>query len=312
MSQDNKEKIDWSRGRHREMLIWQRRQMWFEDTIERLAKWMNLTPGMIAVDIGCGLGYLGCTYWRYFGRGGHYIGVDIAPKLLKDAVQTSKSWAIDGKASFAAGDAYNLPFPDNFADWIMCQTLMIHLEKPLLALSEMVRVVKPGGLILCKEPDNLRPTLLRAYSSLPEYDIEEQLLVHKVNLIANKGRIKLGRGDSGIAPKIPHMLGELGIDDIDVRVRDRVPFVEPPYKTADQRKTTENMKNYVLSEKSFKSRVEESKEEFLAGGGDLKEFNILLEKGEKQRKIQGKQIENNEFFICGAYPIYIIIGRKPK
>ena len=72
------------------------------------------------------------------------------------------------------------------------------------------------------------------------------------------------------------------------------------------------MKNYVLSEKSFKSRVEESKEEFLAGGGDLKEFNILLEIGEKQRKIQGKQIENNEFFICGAYPIYIIIGRKPK
>ena len=235
MSQDNKKKTDWSKGRHREILVWQRRQMWFEDTIERLAKWMNLTPGMTAVDIGCGLGYLGCTYWRYFGRGGHYIGVDIAPKLLKDAVQTSKLWAIDGKASFAAGDAYNLPFPDNFADWIMCQTLMIHLEKPLPALSEMVRVVKPGGLILCKEPDNLRPTLLRAYSSLPEYDIEEQLLVHKVNLIANKGRIKLGRGDSGIAPKIPHMLGELGIDDIDVRVRDRVPFVEPPYKTADQR-----------------------------------------------------------------------------
>ena len=51
MSRDNKKKIDWSRGRYREMLVWQRRQMWFEDIIERLARWMNLTPGMIAVDI---------------------------------------------------------------------------------------------------------------------------------------------------------------------------------------------------------------------------------------------------------------------
>lgn len=312
MTRDNKKKIDWSSGRYREMLVWQRRQMWFEDTIERLAEWMNLTLGMIAVDIGCGLGYLGCTYWKYFGKGGHYIGVDIAPELLKDAAETSKSWAVEGIASFIAGNAYNLPFPDNFADWVMCQTLMIHLEKPLLALSEMMRVVRPGGLILCKEPDNLRPTLVGAYSSLPEYDIEKQLLVHKINLIANKGRIILGRGDSGVAPKIPHMLNELGIDDIDIRVRDRVPFVEPPYKTAHQQKTIENMKKYLLSEKSFKSRAEESKEEFLAGGGDLREFNILLEIGEKQRKIQRQQIDNNKFFICGAYAIYIITGRKPK
>jgi len=312
MNRENEKKIDWSKGPYRDMLDWQRRQMWFEDTIEKLAVWLNLTPGMTAVDIGCGLGYLGYTYWKYFGKGGHYIGVDVAPELLKDAEKTAEAWAVGGKTDFIVGDAYSLPLPDTFADWVMCQTLMMHLEKPRRALSEMIRILKPGGMILCKEPDNLRPVLVRAHSSLPEYEIEELLLFHKFNLIVNEGRIRLGRGDAGIAPKIPHILNELGIEDIDIRCRDRVSFVEPPYKSEREKAAIENMKNHLLSDESFKFNSEKSKEEFLAGGGNPDEYDIVLTLGEKQRKVQLEQIENNEFFICGAYPFYIIKGYKPN
>jgi ubiquinone/menaquinone biosynthesis C-methylase UbiE len=310
MTGNKKNKIDWAKGRHREMLEWQRRQMWQEDDIERHAGWMDLRPGMVTVDIGCGLGFLGYTYWKYFGKGGRYIGIDLSSELLKDGSEAAKSWAVEGEVKFIAADAYKLPFNDNFADWVICQTLMIHLEQPRAALSEMKRITKPGGLITCIEPDNLSPGLVRACSSLPEYDLETQLLLYKVNLIAAKGRIKLGLGDLGVAPLIPHMLGELKIEDIDIRVRDRVPFVEPPYKSSEQQRTIENMKKYLLDDESFKNQAEESKRQFLAGGGDPKEFDRFLELGDKQRKIQMKQIENKEFFICRAYPIYIIKGRK--
>ena len=183
MSRDQDKSVDFSKGRHRDMLIWQRRQMWTEETIARYADWLNLTSAMTAVDVGCGLGYLGYTYWKYFGKGGHYIGIDIRENLIKEALESAKSWAQGGRVTFKVGDAYHLPLKDNIADWVMCQTLMIHLEKPQMALGEMIRVLKPGGLIMCIEPDNLRPVLVGAFSSLPRYDIKTQLLIHKVSYI---------------------------------------------------------------------------------------------------------------------------------
>ena len=92
MTQD-REKIDWSDQCWKEMLVYQRRLLWLDDTLDKLAAWLGLEPGMTAVDVGCGLGYLGYTYWPYFGKGGRYFGVDISPELVKDARKASKEWA---------------------------------------------------------------------------------------------------------------------------------------------------------------------------------------------------------------------------
>ncbi|MCP4633429.1 MAG: methyltransferase domain-containing protein [candidate division Zixibacteria bacterium] len=312
MKPDKSKTTDFSRGRHKDMLVWQRKRLWTEEAIERYAKWLNLSPGMIAVDIGCGLGFLGYSYWKYFGKGGHYIGIDIKQGLLKDAREASKKWATGGKADFTTGDVYNLPIPDCCADWAMCQTLMIHLENPKLALSEMIRILKPGGLLLCIEPDNLRPALDWVFSSLPKLDLETQLLFYKVNTIANDGRIKMGRGDRGVAPSIPHMLSELGIDDLEILTRDTVPFLEPPYKTERQQEMIANMKKHVLNDENFNAMYDEFKEEFINGGGNIREFDKLYEISKNLREIQLQQMENKEFFICGAHPIYLFKGRKAK
>ena len=49
-------KIDWTDERWKAMLIYQRKSMWYPDTLDKLAKWMGLEQGMTALDIGCGLG----------------------------------------------------------------------------------------------------------------------------------------------------------------------------------------------------------------------------------------------------------------
>lgn len=309
MSGSEKKPVDFSKGRLREMLIWQRRQMWTQEAIDRLARWFELKPGMTVIDVGCGLGYLGQTFWKYFGRGGSYLGIDIREGLVKEASESSQDWAVDGTAGFAVGDAYALPCETGSVDCTMCQTLLLHLERPREALAEMVRVTRPGGLIVCIEPDNLRPVLTRAYSSLPGYDLETELLLYKVASLSNRGRIKLGRGDNGVAPMIPHMLSELGVIEIEARVKETVSLLEPPYESERQQEAIKNMRDIWMSEDSFNARIEESREEFLAGGGDPAEFERVVEIGRKQRQVQLEQINNNEFFICGAYPVYIIKGR---
>ena len=134
----------WDSERWKDKLVWSRKAMWHEDTVRQLAIWLGLEPGMTTVDVGCGLGYLGYTYRPHLGKEIRYFGVDAAPKLLASAAQLAKHWVKDGKACFVGGGAYALPFPDDFADCVMCQALLMHLEEPEHALTEMVRVAKPG------------------------------------------------------------------------------------------------------------------------------------------------------------------------
>ena len=77
--------IDWAKGIWRKNLFGPRRFMWSPDAVDNYAAWMDLNQGMTAVDVGCGLGYLGYTYWPYFGQGGTYIGIDKSDDLLSEA-----------------------------------------------------------------------------------------------------------------------------------------------------------------------------------------------------------------------------------
>jgi SAM-dependent methyltransferase len=308
----NKKKINWSEECWKEMLVYQRKFAWSDDTLDKFAAWLGLKPGMTAVDVGCGLGYLGYTYWPYFGKGGKYFGVDISPKLLQDAAKAAKEWAVGGEARFTEGDVYKLPFPDDFADLVMCQGLLMHLEKPELALAEMVRVAKPGGLVMCMEPDNLSPMLAKRHWSLPELDIEEQLLLAKVAIIGNKGRIKLGQGDNSIGTRVPRMMKKLGLTDIGVRLNDRVFYVDPPYEDPLQKHSLASVKKELLDEKRRKILMDRGKKEFLAGGGNPEEFDCYRKINDRIMSILRQQIEDGEYFACGSTDLYIIKGRKPK
>jgi SAM-dependent methyltransferase len=303
-------KIDWTDRRWKEMLVYQRKSMWYADTLDKLAVWMGLKPGMIALDVGCGLGYLGYTYWKYFGEGGTYIGLDNTLKNLDEAYNASAKWSKGGRACFVAGDVYQLPFADNTADLVMCQVILMHLESPQKALAEMVRVAKPGGLIFCNESDVLSQMMALYHTSLPEFSLEERLLSVKVSLTINQGRIKLGQGDFNIGVKIPHMMKELGLVDIGVRLNDRVHFLEPPYEGENQQDQLNKLKQQFFDEERYKVWINREKEEFLAGGGDPEDWDRVAEISRRRIAIMREQMEKNEYFSCGSGDFYVIKGRK--
>jgi SAM-dependent methyltransferase len=303
------EKIDWTDKRWKEMLVYQRKSMWYPDTLDKLAKWMGIKHGMTAIDVGCGLGYLGYTYWPYFGRGGTYIGLDNVKKNLDEAYNASAKWAKEGRACFVAADVYKLPFDDNTADLVMCQVVLMHLAEPEKALAEMVRVAKPGGLVFCNEPDTLSQMMAVYFNSLPELGIEDRALSVKASLIINKGRIKLGQGDLNIGVKIPHMMKELGLVDIGIRLNDRVHFLESPYESEIQQNQLNNLKQHFEKER-FKAWIGRQKEEFLAGEGDPEDWERLAKIAERNISAMREQMEKGEYFSCGSGDFYVIKGRK--
>ncbi len=303
-------KADWSNEQWKDRLILERKSLWPSDTVEMLANWMGLERGMTVADIGCGLGYLGWTYWPYFGRGGRYVGVDNSEKLLRDAREAAGDWAIDGHAEFLMGDAYRLPIPDDYADCAMCQTLLMHLERPEDALSEMIRVVKPGGIIICKEPNNLSWWLGMHHSSLPQIDIEDQLLYFKVYLLANSGRKKLGRGDNSIGSQIAPMMSELGLRDVDVRINDQVGCFAPPYDTEDQKSRIEDLKKARIDKEHREFWLGRLREEFIAGGGESAEFDRFKRVVDERDQVLAEQLANEEYHYCGMEFFFVARGRK--
>ena len=292
------------------MLVYERKSMWRGDTLDKLAAWMSLEPGMTFADVGCGLGYLGYTFWPYYRQGGCYVGFDCSPKLLRQAAISAREWAHDGDARFAAADASRLPLPDGAADVAMCQTLLMHMEHPEQALAEMIRIVKPGGRVVCIEPDNVSSGLGVLYSSLPAMDIADQLVFKKVTILANRGRINLGQGDGAIGCKVPRLMSKLGLVDIDVRLNDNVHRLEPPYEGARQQQALDHLKKQWLDEKRRRLWLDRERIWFLAGGGDHQEYEYYRDLAEGNISELRRQLENDEYFGCAGSFLYVVRGTK--
>lgn len=55
--------------------------------------------------------------------------------------------------SFVQGMAETLPFPDGSIDIVTCLTVIEHVESPALAIAEMARVLRPGGMLFLEAPN---------------------------------------------------------------------------------------------------------------------------------------------------------------
>ena len=89
------------------------------------------------LDVGCGIGFVSQLYPNF-----DITGIDISQEMLD---RNPHHWL---RAS-----AENIPFPDNHFDFIICRSLLHHLEVPQRGLLEMHRVLKPNGRWVCWEPN---------------------------------------------------------------------------------------------------------------------------------------------------------------
>jgi ubiquinone/menaquinone biosynthesis C-methylase UbiE len=116
-----------------------------------------LHPDQTILDIACGYGY---GTFLMSNHGCKVIGADIDA----DAVAQAKN--IWRNCEFIHADALNLPFEDATFDAVVTFETIEHVEDEERFLSEMKRVLKPGGLFICSTP-NIR------YTAHPPYHLKE-------------------------------------------------------------------------------------------------------------------------------------------
>jgi ubiquinone/menaquinone biosynthesis C-methylase UbiE len=102
-----------------------------------------VSPGGSVLEVAPGPGFLSIELAK---RGLQVQGVDISKTFVQLAQRNA---AADGvQARFELGNAAALPVEDGSVDFVVCRAAFKNFTEPVKALSEMRRVLRPGGTAL--------------------------------------------------------------------------------------------------------------------------------------------------------------------
>ncbi|HZM30429.1 MAG TPA: methyltransferase domain-containing protein [Acidimicrobiales bacterium] len=128
---------------------------------------LGLRPGDRLLDLGCGAGRHAFESLR---RGARVIAFDYDEAELKDvaamagAMDTGGDLSKEARSSCARGDATALPFTDARFDRIIAAEVLEHISDDAAAISELVRVLRPGGTMAVTVPAFLAERICWALS----------------------------------------------------------------------------------------------------------------------------------------------------
>ena len=108
-----------------------------------LVNFARITGGQAVLDVGTGTGVVAITARR---MGAKVTGLDLTPALL---MQARDNAAVAGHDDIVwhEGDAEALPFAEASFDVVLSQFGHMFAPRPEVAIAEMLRVLKPGGVI---------------------------------------------------------------------------------------------------------------------------------------------------------------------
>lgn len=97
------------------------------------------------LDVGCGIGagpaYIAANF------GCRVVGVDLSERMISWARRRVRQAGVAGLVELRTADVLALPFPDDRFDLVMAESVLTFVADKASAISECVRVTKPGGYV---------------------------------------------------------------------------------------------------------------------------------------------------------------------
>lgn len=107
-----------------------------------LLRFARIARGASVLDVACGTGVVAITAAR---EGAKVTGIDLTPELIVRARESSELARVE--IDWHEGDAEALPFADASFDVVLSQFGHMFAPRPDVVVSEMLRVLKPGGTL---------------------------------------------------------------------------------------------------------------------------------------------------------------------
>ncbi len=111
---------------------------------------LGATPGRRILEVGCGLGDDAASLAKLVAPGGWVVAIDGSQTMIEAA--RGRHGDVAG-LSFDVADAAHLPFDDASFDACRIDRVLQHVADPASAILEMVRVIRPGGVLVAFDND---------------------------------------------------------------------------------------------------------------------------------------------------------------
>ncbi|MEZ0072044.1 alpha/beta fold hydrolase [Planotetraspora sp. GP83] len=114
---------------------------------------VGIQPGWHVLDAGCGSGPFLPWLAELVGEPGRISAIDLAPENAARAADRAQALGLGGRVDVQQADLLALPFADDTFDAVWCSNTTQYLNDAdlALALKELGRVVRPGGLVAIKD-----------------------------------------------------------------------------------------------------------------------------------------------------------------
>ena len=127
-----------------------RESFFSEEVRERAFSMAGVKAGETAADIGAGTGFVTEGLIQ---KGLKVLAIDQSEEMLEEM---KRKFADAKSVKYHVGEAGKLPVPDNTVDYTFANMYLHHVERPLEAIKEMVRILKPGGKLVITDMDEHR------------------------------------------------------------------------------------------------------------------------------------------------------------
>jgi len=277
-----------------------RKYFWNDDYLRFLVKtvWRIESP-IDVIEFRCGEGYLGMKLLEILPNGSTYTGVDNEYFINKAKFNFSNT-EFDSK--FIISDIYSLE-TDKQYDIAICQAGLRHMNKPMEVLKKMIASVKKGSLVACVD-------INREFENDGLYidDISYDYLCtsfdfHKVW----KKELEYEGRDYAIGMRLPFYMQQLGLHDIDIRMNDKVMYVNP-YMKDYQEKVQDFIEINGWDESYSISNSENTIELFMNRGIDRVDAEAYIKMQSRIAK-HFKDTKNRKSFLK-VHGLLITYGRK--
>jgi ubiquinone/menaquinone biosynthesis C-methylase UbiE len=282
---------------------------WNLDFLELIGKRLSLDRIQDVLDIGSGIGHWGQLLATVIPGGARVHGIDRDPLWVEKAAARAAAHGLADRFTYQVAVAEKLPFAEASFDLVTCQTVLIHTPDPGAVVDEMIRVARPGGLILAAEPNNIARALM--LDSVSFHDPVDEILARvRLQAICERGKAALGEGNNSIGDLVPSLFAERGLVNICVYLNDKADILLPPYDTPAQRAALEERADFKHRDFWIWSR-EDTRRFFLAGGGREAEFDALWLVARASTDKFDDAIAQRRCAGVGAGICYLVAGTKP-
>lgn len=286
------------------------RDLWHDVPFLRLlrARW-RLDAAASVLDVGCGAGHWGRTVLRELAPDARLTGVDREAHFLELARGEASRAGLP--AEYVEGRAELLPLPDASFDLVTCQTVLIHVHEVELAIAEMIRVLRPGGVLVLSEPDN-RAGNLALLGGDPRVPDDDVLAIVELVLAYERGKIALGEGDSSVGARLPGLLAAAGLQEVQAFANPNCIPLWPPYDGSRMRTCLEQERTWFADGVSplLGSRHDVHRIVNAAGVDELafeRGWAALLRFTERRLSA----VDAGTHHAAGGFVFYYVAGRKP-